>query len=254
MAYTKTNWQDLPDTTTPINATNLNHIENGIKDNDDKLLGNAKAGDFKPESISWRETGYGDKFQIIPDFGGADDQNMLKIKGAVGGAGTDPSLYDLMTISGKNGNVNIKGNLTSSSFFSKTWDFNTENTTDTWVPVSGSNGKWQHRVIPITTSGSNANGYYTKFGDGTLICRGTVGPVTTNAGTGATKSVTLPTSFIDTNWTGTLTKSAGGANWAMVDEILGNITTTSFVISTWNNATSQAPNIYYNWIAIGRWK
>lgn len=30
MAYTKTNWQDLPNTTTPINASNLNKMENGI--------------------------------------------------------------------------------------------------------------------------------------------------------------------------------------------------------------------------------
>ena len=34
MAYTKTTWQDLPNTTTPVNATNLNHIETGIKDNE----------------------------------------------------------------------------------------------------------------------------------------------------------------------------------------------------------------------------
>ena len=31
MAYTKTNWQDLPNTTTPINATNLNKIENQLE-------------------------------------------------------------------------------------------------------------------------------------------------------------------------------------------------------------------------------
>ena len=32
MNYTKTNWQDLPNTTTPINATRLNNMENGIAD------------------------------------------------------------------------------------------------------------------------------------------------------------------------------------------------------------------------------
>lgn len=32
MAYTKTDWKNLPNTTTPINATNLNKIENGIAD------------------------------------------------------------------------------------------------------------------------------------------------------------------------------------------------------------------------------
>ena len=33
MAYTKTNWTN----TTPINPTNLNHIEDGIKENSDNL-------------------------------------------------------------------------------------------------------------------------------------------------------------------------------------------------------------------------
>lgn len=31
MAYSKTNWQDLPSTTTPLNATNLNKIENQLE-------------------------------------------------------------------------------------------------------------------------------------------------------------------------------------------------------------------------------
>ena len=39
MAYTKTNWQNLPNTTTPVNATNLNHIETGIKDNETAISG-----------------------------------------------------------------------------------------------------------------------------------------------------------------------------------------------------------------------
>lgn len=30
MAYTKQTWVDLPSKTTPINATRLNHMENGI--------------------------------------------------------------------------------------------------------------------------------------------------------------------------------------------------------------------------------
>lgn len=42
MAYTKTTWQDLPNTTTPVNATNLNKIENGIEaiDNDVSTINN----------------------------------------------------------------------------------------------------------------------------------------------------------------------------------------------------------------------
>lgn len=51
MAYTKTNWQDLPNQTTPINATNLNNIENGIKTNDDKLIGNTLIDNLRVKRI-----------------------------------------------------------------------------------------------------------------------------------------------------------------------------------------------------------
>ena len=33
MAYNKTNWENLPSTNTPVSASNLNKIENGIYDN-----------------------------------------------------------------------------------------------------------------------------------------------------------------------------------------------------------------------------
>ena len=59
-------------------------------------------------NIEWKENGYGDKFRIIPAFSGTDDDNKLKIQGTVGGAGTDPTTWtDLMTISGKSGNVGV---------------------------------------------------------------------------------------------------------------------------------------------------
>lgn len=43
MAYTKQTWTNLPSKTTPINASRLNHMEQGIYDNDqnkvDKVTG-----------------------------------------------------------------------------------------------------------------------------------------------------------------------------------------------------------------------
>ena len=46
------------------------------------------------------------------------------------------------------GDESVSGNLTTGTFNGKSWDFNTNNTTDTWVPVADSNGKWRHRAIP----------------------------------------------------------------------------------------------------------
>lgn len=59
--------------------------------------------------LYWKEPGYGDQFKIVPSFSGKDDSNYLAIKGATGGAGTRPELYDLLQIKGKSGNTNIKG-------------------------------------------------------------------------------------------------------------------------------------------------
>lgn len=38
MAYTKINWKNLPSTNTPVNATNLNHMDEGIYDANDKNI------------------------------------------------------------------------------------------------------------------------------------------------------------------------------------------------------------------------
>ena len=37
MAYTRVNWENLPSTNTPVNATNLNKMDKGIKDLDTKI-------------------------------------------------------------------------------------------------------------------------------------------------------------------------------------------------------------------------
>ena len=36
MAYTRVNWENLPSTNTPVNATNLNKMDAGIKDLDNR--------------------------------------------------------------------------------------------------------------------------------------------------------------------------------------------------------------------------
>ena len=41
MAYTRVNWEDLPSTNTPINATNLNKMDEGIEDNSFESSSNA---------------------------------------------------------------------------------------------------------------------------------------------------------------------------------------------------------------------
>lgn len=56
MAYTKTVWEDLPSTNTPINATNLNNIENGIKTNETNItaLNSYSTNSYASNGISFR--------------------------------------------------------------------------------------------------------------------------------------------------------------------------------------------------------
>lgn len=51
MAYTKVGWQDLPSTSTPRNATNLGHMDDGIENNDKRLNGTAPMGNVVVDSI-----------------------------------------------------------------------------------------------------------------------------------------------------------------------------------------------------------
>ena len=77
------------------------------------LSGGAMTGDIfmNAEKIYWKEPGYGDKFAIASYFNGTDDDNKLRILGAVGGAGTDPDFTELVTIAGKTGTMRIGGNI-----------------------------------------------------------------------------------------------------------------------------------------------
>lgn len=66
MAYTKTNWT----TSTPINPTNLNHIEDGIKENSDNLqktmVEDGVYRYFKQGNIVEIRIGYNDSITVQP--------------------------------------------------------------------------------------------------------------------------------------------------------------------------------------------
>ena len=78
------------------------------------LSGGTMTGDIfmnNAKKIYWKEPGYGDKFAIEPYFNGVDDDNKLRILGAVGGVGTDPDFTELVSIAGKTGVMRIGGNV-----------------------------------------------------------------------------------------------------------------------------------------------
>lgn len=125
---------------------------------------------------------------------------------------------------------------------------NTQNTT------SDSETYSCNYINGIVESGNNANGYYVKFIDGTLICYGVVNNITTPANDGISTLITLPTSFINTNYNVSFTIVNGGAYWANVSSSVNSKNANNFKMYTWNEAGSDNSDQSFSYIAIGRWK
>lgn len=108
----------------------------------------------------------------------------------------------------------------------------------------------------IIERGSNANGEYVKFADGTLICTAKFSSsvaVTTAYGAGffANSNWTYPVSFL----TGTTPKVAFSANtptrlWLTSEKTITDTTSTFYIVDIATTITVVADQ---NWIAIGRW-
>lgn len=107
MSYTRVNWENLPSTNAPINATNLNKMDAGIANAVEKT-GDTMTGDLNMQnnsvkfsnngSVLWKEDGYGDKFRIIPDFTGTGSNNKLLLQSTIGDAGTDPTNWKTLVV------------------------------------------------------------------------------------------------------------------------------------------------------------
>lgn len=146
------------------------HTHNYLPLSGGNMTGNINFLNGNNMGIYWKENGYGDKFKICPAFSGSNDDNLLKIQGAVGDTGTDPSLYDLVTISGKSGNVKIKGSVQAPTFTGSlsgnassatkaTQDGNGNTISSTYLKLAGGTmtGDLTRKVNKIDASLSNNN-------------------------------------------------------------------------------------------------
>lgn len=116
MSYEKHTWVNNVDA---VDEDKMNHIENGIENAVEKT-GDTMTGDLNMQSNSvkfgtagnvlWKEDDYGDKFRIIPDFGGSGSSNTINIQSTTGGAGTDPSTWQtLISIHADTGEIDLIG-------------------------------------------------------------------------------------------------------------------------------------------------
>ena len=102
---------------------------------------------------------------------------------------------------------------------------------------------------PIVESGSNADGEWTRFSDGTQICTGTDG-----AGIGATTfTLTFPNTFINTNYS--ITGDCGFASDDFGQLVKVSSPTTSEIVVGWAYGRTLFTNANYTrWAINGRWK
>lgn len=121
MSYTPKTWENKPSTASPINATNLNHMEGGIKTNDDNIIGAQNAililqgemlqaqGDISAletlvDSIFPIDTESGNPAVITDAFGGSCKSLKLTLEPIQSGSGT-PSPQNVRPISGRTQSV-----------------------------------------------------------------------------------------------------------------------------------------------------
>lgn len=121
MSYQPKTWENKPSTASPINATNLNHMEGGIKTNDDNIIGALNAiltlqgemlqaqGDISAletlvDSIFPIDTASGNPAVITDAFGGACKSLELTLEPIQSGSGT-PSPQNVRPISGRTQSV-----------------------------------------------------------------------------------------------------------------------------------------------------
>ena len=118
MSYEKHTWVNNVDS---VDEDKMNHIENGIANAVEKT-GDTMTGDLNMQgnsvkfgnngNILFKEDGYGDKFRIIPDFGGTGANNKLIIQSTTGEAGTDPQNWqDLVYIHADTGLIELAGSI-----------------------------------------------------------------------------------------------------------------------------------------------
>jgi hypothetical protein len=124
MSYQPKTWENKPSTASPINATNLNHMEGGIKTNDDNIVdaqnailtlqgemlqaqGDISALETLVDSIFPIDTESGNP-AVIPDaFGGACKSLKLTLEPIQSGSGT-PSPQNVRPISGRTQSIITK--------------------------------------------------------------------------------------------------------------------------------------------------
>jgi hypothetical protein len=113
----------------------------------------------------------------------------------------------------------------------------------------------------IIERGSNANGEFVKFADGTMLCipAGDTASgieILANQGAATPLTVTLPATFADTSFSIgiTLGRDSSAATTSQILFYVGSFTTTTFIARAWNlNPATTNQTRQFRYIGVGRW-
>ena len=129
---------------------------------------------------------------------------------------------------------------------------------DTSTPINADNlNNNFEECYNIVESGTNANGTYVKFNDGTMIQYGRCAnthSIDTSYGSvyiGDLQIITLPSAFVDTNYKIMLTAIAPMNSAYVVDD---NKTTTQVYYFPVSYLSRTSRELSINFVAIGKWK
>ena len=113
---------------------------------------------------------------------------------------------------------------------------------------------WSFITNGILESGSNVNGYYVKYSDGTLLCYGGSAAIISNNGTSpifyGSSNITFPHKFKNTPFI--QSQTAGNSIGIAWGGLNSSITVNGF--TTFRCAQNSGDTGYIHWSAFGRWK
>ena len=126
-----------------------------------------------------------------------------------------------------------------------------QNLPSTSTPLNATN------LNAIVESGSNTNGSYVKYQDGTILQCGTK-EISENASNG---SITYPIAFIDTNYYIFANQKytsgsgyGGSTQLKCVSTPQGTSTTAGYIYNVYGDGTTPNFKRQVNWFAMGKWK
>lgn len=133
-------------------------------------------------------------------------------------------------------------------------------TGDIWTKgVLHSNADVRIGGVSIVATGSNNNGVYTKYSDGTLICQGRI---TFGNSPFQTKSAEATWTGPDTAWNRTFPHAftqvpaitCSAASTGYLNCCAAGASTTGFVLRIWSSYQSTHSGCFASYMAVGRWK